>query len=168
MTPIDSDQLPGNYPMRRLVADTARARGLEPRIALAFASVESRFDPRAEGDKTWHLKEAGERYNRLVRDAPQFADNPARLEPWKWHSYGLFQLLAPYHVLPNEDPTVLFDPVINAQRGVETIKRLLVRSGGDPIKARLLYTGATRKAASIQAEITQRISVALEQFANEV
>lgn len=128
------------------VADTIRLaadRHRVPRaVALAFSWAESRHQPTLEGDLGWHELDGGARYRRLVLDAPKFATNPARLTPELWHSYGLFQLLAPYHAEPAEDPRVLLDAAINADRGCRTIARQLARAGGDVDRARLAYVGA--------------------------
>jgi Transglycosylase SLT domain len=166
-TTLHEGPLPGNAEIRALIVNECLAQNVRPSIGLAFAYVESRFHPTAEGDKNWHLREAGRKYDELVRDAPAFADNPARLEPWKWHSYGLFQLLAPYHVGRLEDPVVLLDPAINTRRGVAAIKRFLKRCDGDPIRARILYTGASGKPEAVQQEIRTRITAALQMFAEE-
>jgi hypothetical protein len=166
-TTLHQGPLPGSADIRAMIVAECLVRGVRPSIGLAFAYVESRFNPLAEGDKQWHLKEAGRKFDRAVRDNPNLQQNPALHEPWKWHSYGLFQLLAPYHVGPTEDPVVLFDPFKNTQRGVATIKRLLDRCDGDPIRARILYTGASKQPEAVQSEIRHRIANALQMFAEE-
>jgi Transglycosylase SLT domain len=111
--------------MRKLIRGEAIRQGVPTEIALATARVESNFDPTVEGDRNWHLNT--ERFERVVPKG-----HPHRSEREAWHSYGLFQLLAPYHVRMDEHPRVLLDPAINAARGVAALKRLLDRHNGDP------------------------------------
>jgi len=143
--------------MVRMIARIARDRGVPPHVALAFARVESNFNPRAEGDLDWGRRKGGELYRRLVLSRPEFSGNPARLDPDAWHSYGLFQLLAPYHVRPLEHPAELLRPELNAIRGVELIKRLLARTGGDPVAARLAYVGCGTDGSLCPAATAQRV-----------
>lgn len=126
--------------MQQLVRNAALAAHVEPSIALAFAECESNFNPRAEGDLQWPYKREP-LYRELVLENPRFRDNPWRADPTKWHSYGLFQLLAPYHVKSHEDPRRLLDPTTNAVRGCAYIARLLEQTKGDVYAARLAYIG---------------------------
>lgn len=139
----------------------AAKHSVPPRIALAWAQVESGLNAAAEGDRQWHTYDGGKRYERLVRDNPRFSRNPFRLEPSRWHSYGLFQLLAPYHTGPTEDPKLLLDPRVNADRGVKRIAELLKQTGGDWQQARLLYTGASRSNEAKRAAVVAAISRAV-------
>lgn len=125
--------------IRDLITRIARAQGVPVDVALAFAWLESRFDPRREGDRQWAFKRAS-KYRELVLDAPKFAANPWRTDAGRWHSYGLYQLLAPYHTLADEDPRKLLDPQINAERGIAEIRRLYQRYH-DANAVRLAYVG---------------------------
>lgn len=149
----------------RLEADR---HGVARPVALAFAWVESRFNPSLQGDLNWHLKDGGALYRRLVRDAPRFSMNPARTQPELWHSYGLFQLLAPYHLEPREHPHVLLDARVNARRGIATIAKLLSRTSGDPRRARMAYVGGGMDGQLLSVEqrqlVVARLDVALDRF----
>lgn len=126
--------------MQALVRRVASSLGVSVAAALAFAEVESDFNPRLEGDLEWpNLKP--ELYRKLVLDHAAMAQNPARTDKSAWHSYGLFQLLAPYHVRPTEHPRILLDPQTNAVRGITQLRQLLRRAGGDVAGARLAYVG---------------------------
>lgn len=137
-------------------------------VALAFSWVESRHDPAREGDLDWHLRRGGELYRRKVLDAPRLTYNPARSRPELWHSYGLFQLLAVYHVEPREDPRALLDPSTNADRGCAVIARMLARTEGDVHAARLGYIGAGYDGAGVGAAhrvlVRSRLNAALERW----
>jgi soluble lytic murein transglycosylase-like protein len=125
----------------RLVIDAARAANVPVHVALAFADLESAFNSRAEGDLDWHSRSNGALYKKHVLGNPTLANNPALNDPAAWHSYGLFQLLAPYHVKPTEHPQELLDAKVNAQRGVAFIAKLLKQNQGDVVRARLAYVG---------------------------
>jgi hypothetical protein len=124
-----------------LIAGEARSWGLHPALAAAFADRESQLDPNAEGDPGWPNKNNGDNYRRYVLQNQKFANNPWRTQPELWHSYGLFQLLAPFHLEGNEHPYTLLDPVINTQRGVRVVKHMLDQSNGDLYEARRRYVG---------------------------
>lgn len=149
--------------MRALITRVAQQHGVPVPIALAFAWLESRFDPTAEGDKQWAFKRP-DKYRSLVLDSARFANNPWRTEAARWHSYGLFQLLAPYHTKPDEDPRALLDPETNAQRGIATIANLLEQHDGDPIAARLAFAGALKLGPETQAMLGKRLREALDRF----
>jgi soluble lytic murein transglycosylase-like protein len=110
-------------------------------IALAFAAVESAFNPQAEGDLNWPTKRDGALYREHVLEQVRLMHNPARNDPAAWHSYGLYQLLAPYHVPAHLHPRELLRPGLNAEIGIRFIASLLKQAGGDPAKARLAYVG---------------------------
>jgi hypothetical protein len=148
--------------VEQIIRAAAALHKVPAQVALAFAQVESALNPKAEGDLKWHEFDNGARYRALVLNNAKFATNPHRLTPQLWHSYGLFQLLAPYHCGPNEDPRVLLDPTVNADRGCKTIARLLKQTNGDIAAARLLYTGASRAADAKKAQIVASISRALD------
>lgn len=150
-------------PMIRLIRAEADRQGVPAPIALAVAEVESNFNPSAQGDLAWADKRPA-LYERLVRDNPKLAQNPARLEPKAWHSYGLFQLLAPHFVRAAEHPQVLLDPQVNAQRGVAFIKQLLKTHDDDIAKMRLAYAGALKANAAEQARVLGRFTAAYERW----
>ena len=154
--------------VQTLIRSEAARHSVPVALALAVAELESRFNPSAEGDKLWHTKQGGALYRKLVHDEPRFAANPARLEPEAWHSYGVFQLLAPYHVQPHEHPRVLLDPKVNISRGVRFLASLLKRAEGDPYAARLAYVGCGFDGGkcSLQTanEVRQRLSSALSKW----
>jgi hypothetical protein len=124
-------------------------------VALAFAWVESKFVSTAEGDLGWAARDGGKRYDRNVLKAHRLRHNPGRDDPECWHSYGLFQLLACYHVADNEHPSALLDPERNAEIGVKFIRALLNRTGGDAEAARLLYVGLPLHGESSAADRTK-------------
>jgi hypothetical protein len=124
-----------------LIVDEAHAQGVDPRVALAFADAESGLRPDEQGDLDWPYRNGGELYQKHVLGNPALLRNPYRGDPSVWHSYGLFQLLAPYHVLELEHPAVLLDPRINARRGVRAVRTALERSGGELYQARRRYAG---------------------------
>lgn len=155
----------------RTIREAADRHGVPRQVALAFAYLESRLNPAAQGDLEWHEKRGGSLYQSLVRDAAKFEQNPARNDPEAWHSYGLFQLLAPYHVKPLEHPRVLLNPAVNADRGCAEIRRLLTRARGDVRSARLAYVGCgfggTLCAALVVDGYTKKLAEALERYASE-
>lgn len=131
----------GDNAIVALIADEARAQGVDPRVALAFADAESALRPNAQGDLDWAYRSNGALYQQHVLGNPALARNPYRGDPSLWHSYGLFQLLAPYHVHELEHPAVLLDARVNAQRGVRAIRTALERSAGELYQARRRYAG---------------------------
>lgn len=143
--------------MIALVRRVARDLGVPEAVALAFAELESGFNPAVQGDQQWPEKRP-ELYRTLVLDT----SNPYRQDASLWHSYGLFQLLAPYHVQVGEHPHVLLDPELNARRAVAQIKRLLRQAAGDVAGARLAYIGCGVDGARCAAAVTE---AALARFA---
>jgi hypothetical protein len=131
-----SDTQPG-HDIRTLIEREAVAQGVPANVALLFAELESGFNPRAYGDRDWATQRP-QKWRELRERMPL---NPAIDDPTVWGSYGLFGLLAAYHVQPHEHPHVLWDPTVNARRGVTTLKRMLARAAGDVRAARLLYVG---------------------------
>lgn len=100
---------------------------------------------------------------------PALVRNPYRSDPSVWHSYGLFQLLAPYHVREGEHPTLLLDPRVNAQRGVRAVRTALEHSGGELYQARRRYAGCgpgsgCERNTAILARIDGRWSQALRKW----
>lgn len=144
-------------PMIKLVREEARRQGVAEPTALAFAEAESGFNPAAAGDLYWADKRP-ELYEKLVLNNPLMAANPARLDRRAWHSYGLFQLLAPHHVRSSEHPNVLYDPKLNAQRGIAYIKALLKKHDNDIAQARLAYAGALNANAGEQERVLTRFA----------
>jgi soluble lytic murein transglycosylase-like protein len=139
------ERRPDRARMVELIRAEAARQGVPAAVALAFADVESGLDPSANGDLGWSELEGGARYEKHVLNNPRLANNPARTNRRAWHSYGLYQLLAPHHVLPLELPSALYSPQINAQRGIAQIKTLLRLHGGDVAEARLAYTGLSSR-----------------------
>lgn len=152
---------PSRARMEALVRAEAERQGVDPALALAFAEVESNFNPSAAGDTAWAEKKP-DLYRSLVLDNPKMANNPARYDPRAWHSYGLFQLLAPHHAKPSEHPSVLYDPQLNAQRGVAYIKGLLRKHGDDAAQVRLAYAGALKASAAEQERVLGRFARAYQ------
>jgi hypothetical protein len=152
----------------RTAADEAR---LSRRVALAFAWCESKHNPRAAGDLKWAEREGGLLYTKHVLKQARLDHNPDRLRPEVWHSYGLFQLLACYHVGDTESPIRLYEPGLNAKRGCAAIARLLVRSKGDVRSARLAYVGCGYEGGRCSPEVVKDVSGhllhALERFEGE-
>lgn len=153
-------QDPKHAKIRAMILRTAVRYGVDPHAALTFAWLESRFNPNAAGDLDWATRRGGELYRKNVLDAPHLRENPARNDPKAWHSYGLFQLLAPYHVQPTEHPDVLRNPIVNASRGVLYLRKLLQQTGGDVDRARLLYTGGSKLSPEGQAAILDKLHAA--------
>lgn len=155
----------------QLIREAADRHGISRRVALSFAWCESRFNPAAEGDLIWHERHAGALYRKHVLHNPRLQSNPDRLTPEVWHSYGLFQLLAPYHVQPLERPAVLLDPVINADRGCAAIALHLAKAQGDVLAARFSYVGGgvagSRLSPPQRQIVREQLQRALEQFAGE-
>lgn len=152
-----------------IIREAADRWSVPRQYALAFAWLESRLDPSAEGDIGWHLR--GDRYTRLVLGNDLLSSNPGRDTPECWHSYGLFQLLACYHVHPHEHPTILLDPKINADRGCAELARLLRRTHGDILRARYAYVGAGINGQHVSEDarklIAHRLSEALKRYDQE-
>ena len=147
----------------QIIADAAKRHGVPPGIALAFASMESGFDPRALGDRQWHSKRGGALYKEHVLNNPRLAQNPARLDPTVWASYGLFQLLAAHHVAPLEHPHALYNPKRNAEGGVRFIASLLQKAGGDVRRARLAYVGCGLDGTRCDPEYRDKVIAKLEE-----
>lgn len=139
--------------MRQIIRAEAIRQGVPVEVALATARLESNFDSSAAGDLNWHKNAA--------RFANVPASSPYRNQPELWHSYGLFQLLAPYHVRGDEDPRVLFDPQVNAERGIGFLRRLLLAHHGDLNKVRLYYTGAHRADEATKTKVLAKWANAL-------
>jgi len=135
-----------------IIVNAARAVGLSPQVALAFADLESGLNPNAIGDKDWPYRRGGELYRNRVLAQLRLTDNPAVMDPAPWVSYGLFQLLAADHVGPHEHPRRLLDPTINAARGAAFIARLLEQNDGDPYATRLRYVGCRADGSRCDAE----------------
>lgn len=152
-----NDHDPDRLKMEALIRREARAQGVPEPVALATAWVESRMDPHAEGDLQWHTND-----KRFESTVPR--DNPHRWQRSLWHSYGLFQLLAPYHVKGAETPMVLLDPEINTQRGVAFLGRLLKRHAGDLDAVRLAYTGQLGSDSSMARRTLEKWHAALARY----
>lgn len=157
--------------IRVIISQAAERHDVPRQVAFAFAWVESRMQPDAEGDLKWHEKRDGTLYERHVRANPKFQFNPWRDTPERWHSYGLFQLLACYHTLAHEDPRALLVPSTNADRALREISRLLRVTRGDVQAARLAYTGAgyqgTNVTAAVKAQTLLNLENALRRFSTD-
>lgn len=145
--------------MIALIRRIATELGIAPAVALAFAEVESNFNPAARGDMQWAERKP-ELYRKLVVE--KLATNPYRHDPSVWHSYGLYQLLAPYHVQLSEHPHILLDPEVNARRGIAYLARLQRQTGGDVAAMRLAYIGCGADGKRCSEAVT---TAALERFA---
>jgi hypothetical protein len=148
--------------IRMLIEREANAQGVPPSIALAFAELESGFNPRAFGDRDWparHPKQWQE-----VRD--RMPDNPAINYPTVWGSYGLFGLLAAHHVGSHEHPHGLWNPTVNTQRGVGALKHALKRASGDVRAARLLYVGCGLDGSLCSPTYVARVIARLQKVAS--
>jgi hypothetical protein len=147
--------------IRALIEHQAIAQGVLPEIALVFAELESDFNPNAYGDRDWAFTHPGE----WLATQQRLPDNPAINDPSAWGSYGLFGLLAAYHVQPREHPHVLWDPEWNAQRGVAAVKHALNRAAGDVRGARLLYVGCGLDGSRCSLKYRQRTEALLRNAA---
>lgn len=139
--------------IRAIITKIAQKYGVPPIVALKYAWLESKFNPNAEGDKEWNK---GPMFEKVVTKNKKFAKNPYRNDPSVWHSYGLFQLLAPYFVKGEESPRVLFDPQINTERAMIKIATALKMAGGDDRKARIIYAGASKSSSAVKDKILAR------------
>lgn len=135
--------------------------GVPAYVGLAFADLESKLSPSAEGDLDWPKRKQGALYQQHVLGNPKLAHNPARDDPSAWHSYGLFQLLAPYWVEPFEHPRQLLDPSVNADRGVRFIGQLLAKHHGNVEAARLEYVGCGPDGSRCSAELVAQVRTSL-------
>jgi hypothetical protein len=150
-----------------IILRAAERYRVPPDVALAFAWCESHFVPTAEGDLGWAGRDGGRRYQRNVLRSLRLKYNPAREDPDCWHSYGLFQLLACFHVGDNEHPSALLDPARNADLACKFIRGLLDRTRDDPEAARLLYVGLPLEGASTEQDrqkVLANLRAALERF----
>ena len=139
--------------IRTLIERESVTQGVPPAVALTFAELESGFNPNAFGDRDWAARHP-EQWLALRARMP---DNPAINDPSAWGSYGLFGLLAAYHVGPSEHPRVLSDPQVNAQRGVAAVKDVLKRANNDVRAARLLYVGCGLDGSRCSPKVVTRI-----------
>ena len=156
--------------IKAIIREAADRHRIPRRVALAFAWCESRLDPDAKGDLNWSTRDNGRRYQAHVLSAHRLRENPARSDPTVWHSYGLFQLLACYHVRSDEHPSVLYDPMLNADRGCAFIARLLAQVSGNVESARLRYVGLpleSESTATARRETLTRLRQALSRFEDE-
>ena len=154
---------PAQRTMMQFIAAKAHNAGVPPELALAFAWLESRFDPAAKGDALWAEKYP-DRYKRFVLENPALSANPYKHDRALWHSYGLFQLLAPHFVHGSEHPHLLYNIDVNTDRALTFIKRLLRENGGDFVATRLAYAGASKASADTQQLLESRVRSALHRF----
>lgn len=148
-----------------LIRREAALAGVPLQVALAFARVETDFNPNAQGDLDWPKKKPAN-YRVLVKEGRP--TNPYRDQPELWHSYGLYQLHAAHHVKGDEDPRKLLDLAVNIPRAMTQIARLLQAAGGDPLEARYRYVGCgeggAKCADSDRKRIRERLLAALAEF----
>jgi hypothetical protein len=147
--------------IRALIEREAVAQGVPSEIAFVFAELESGFNPNAYGDRDWAAKHPHE----WQATQQRLVGNPAIDDPSAWGSYGLFGLLAAYHVQPREHPHVLWDPEWNAQRGVAAVRNALNRAAGDVRGARLLYVGCGLDGSRCSRKYLQRTDALLQKAA---
>lgn len=130
--------------IEQAIASEASRQGVDPKVAIAFARVESGMKPGSIGDRAWPERVRGDgrtNHQALVLGNAKFNNNPYRNQPELWVSYGLFQLLAVYSLdsMPDADPRILLNPATNIRLGVAKIKMRLDQYGGDVLKARIAY-----------------------------
>lgn len=147
-----------------LITREAAIAGVPASVALATAYLESRFNPDARGDLGWYAKNNGATYRKAVLDKPYFRPNPWRTRGDLWYARGLFQLLPAYHLRADEHPDVLFNPVVNTQRALSYLRGLLTKTGGDPLRARLYYTGAIGGDEELKVRTASRMRDAIARF----
>lgn len=168
---MHSSPPPTESDIAELIRAAADVHHVPRQVALSFAWLESRFNPRCEGDLGWHARKQGALYQKHVWDAQRLKCNPARAIAPLWHSYGLFQLMACYFVEPLEHPRVLLNPKVNADRGCKYIASLLERARGDVRAARLAYVGCGFGGElcreSVVDEVTEKLHRAMTRFEGE-
>lgn len=150
-----------------IIAQHARAAGINPRLAMAFADLESGINPGALHDQDWATRDGCANYRKHVLGNAKFNQNPGRGEPAAWMGYGLFGLMSPFFLGALEHPRVLLDPNINAMRGTGLIAQHLRSSGGNVRDARLRYVGcypAERCSPTKVAQIDRRLQDALRKW----
>ena len=154
---------PAQRTMMQYIAGKAHAAGVPTELALAFAWLESRFNPAAKGDLLWADK-FPDRYKRYVLENPALSANPYKHDRALWHSYGLFGLMAAHFTRGAEHPHLLYNHEVNTDRALVFIKRLLRENGNDPVATRLAYAGAGNAAVETQQLLESRVKSALRQF----
>ena len=148
---------------REIIIAEAKRQGVPVRVALTFAWLESKFNEKAAGDLDW-AKNKPDKYKEFVLDNPNLRAHPLRNKKEVWHSYGLFQLLAPHVIKGTEDQASLYDARKNAQIGVGKLKALLKTHDGDVNKVRLAFAGALKLGMPVQKDIITRLGDAYAQF----
>jgi hypothetical protein len=133
--------------MQRIIVAEAERQGVEPRVALLFADLESGLDPMTTGDTDWPYRESGGKtnYERYVLENSKYNGSPFREDPSVWISYGLFQLLSPHYLFlydKGAHPSELLIPEVNAKIGVGVIRNKISKYGQDLVKVRLAYGGS--------------------------
>jgi len=134
--------------VQKAIVAEANRQGVNPAVALLFADVESGFQAGAVGDKNWPYR--GDNWERFVLNNPRLQGNPYLMDRELWVSYGVYQLLAPFHLHyhdPMANPRSLLNLNTNVRVGVAKIKRLLSKYG-DPLAARMAYVCGSPSACS--------------------
>jgi hypothetical protein len=150
LTPLPTGEV------EQIIIEEARRQGVNPRIALLFASLESSFK-NVTGDTSWYARKRSDgrtNWERWVRDNDQYNDNPYRYQKELWVSYGPFQLLAPFNLSyynRNANPRVLGQVPVNAKVAIAKIKRLGEKYNWDVAKMRLAYRCGTAEGCSASA-----------------
>jgi len=135
--------------VQKAIVAEAKRQGVNPAVALLFADVESGFSQGAIGDRNWPYR--GDNWERYVFNNPRLQGNPYLLDRELWVSYGVYQLLAPYHLHlydPIANPRALLGLQTNVRLGVAKVKRLLSKYG-DVLAARLAYVCGSPSACSV-------------------
>lgn len=117
---------------------SAWGAGMEPGPLMAIAHRESGFNERAIGDQNFAPKVYAAQRDRLVRDGNAWADVPDR---WGG-SFGLFQLMAPYHARKWSefaDPYCLFDPYIATVAAARLWNRAVQLGAKTPIDVQMVW-----------------------------
>lgn len=159
--------------IEKIIIDEANRQGVDPRIALLFADLESGLKPATTGDHDWPYREQNgvTMYERFVLQNDTYNNNPWRDDPSVWISYGLFQLLSPHYLYfydRNAHPAKLLDPQINSKIAIKRIKNQIEKFGAnDLVKVRLGYGASCLIPNRCSYETINRIVGRLDKFAGK-
>lgn len=144
---ISKTPKPGNESaetIKSIITEEARKQGLNPKIALLFAFLESRYTNKL-GDTNWPFKrdETGKtNWEKYVLNSKTLKYNPYVDEKELWISYGPFQILSAFHIDKIDataSPLILLDVRTNAAVAIQIIKKLQRMYGNNLEKMRLAY-----------------------------